>query len=772
MTTQNLNVWSLLKRSFLSAACIAFSAEALAGGPGTPTIDGIKYSLNASDHIATVNGYDSSTPMNVIIIPDSVKFDDKWYKVTDVADGAFKENENLKSIGIPSSVNKIGKGVFESCINLDSIKIFRLEPEGLTFDNEAFPEGATIYVPANTRLKYEAEFPDCTCTFKEFMPKSIVVDDVVYSVISDSTVSLVHLNNCKTIENFEIEDTVVYGDFKFVITEFAAGALNKCTELKTAKIPNTVIKIGEAAFIDCSSLTSVEIPNSVKSIGTSAFLDCKNLKNIDLPDSLVEISQSTFNGCSSLVSVDLPNSLIKIGQSAFINCSSLTSVELPNSLVEIASSAFVNCSSLDSVKIPNSVTKIESSAFAQCSNLAYVEIPNSVKQIEPYVFGGCSKIKDFLVKQSNPENISCAALGFDLNRVTLYVPYGSKSKYENMEPWENFGKIVDSTFFEAEIFDKNSFDFEEWRTKSTIGYVTPDTKLTDNKFAVVLDTVEADFDITKSKNVIWNVNGEYKADSIVIQDALSMTLPSDADGYGYSFHVNAFCYDRIPASDTVTFVSPVPVPADKLNGTAYAFDGFDESNLSLHFSKVTDDILADNTPYVVVVADKNKRLIEDIVDVEWNKKEDYGKYIFSVIEPTSVLVDHVGNLGGHIIYVPAGAGTVDFIFNNGKLCQADTISFRPFRTLISIEEQAYNDLIAQPEGAKRPSSRPHTFGISFDDNTTGVVMIENNQVVSGVVTVYDALGRVVRANVESTTCLQGLNPGVYVVNGQKFIVKE
>lgn len=770
MTTQNLNVWSLLKRSFLSAACIAFSAEALAGVLGTQTIDGIKYSLNASDDIATVIGYDSSTPTNVII-PDSFEYNFEWYKVTEIAEGAFKGNENLTSIRIPSTVTKIGKGVFESCENLDSIKISRMEPEGLSFDEESFSEGATIYVPVKTRPKYEAEFPGYT--FKEFLPyKSIVVDDVVYSVISDSTVSLVHLNNCKTIENFEIEDTVVYGDFKFVITEFAAGALNKCENLKTAKVPNSVVKIGLSAFIDCSSLTSVEIPNSVKSIGTSAFLGCKNLKNIDLPDSLVEISQSAFNGCSSLVSVKVPSTVIKIGTYAFINCSSLTSVELPNSLVEIDTSAFVNCSSLDSVKIPNSVTKIESSAFAQCSNLAYVEIPNSVKQIEPYVFGGCSKIKDFLMKQSNPENISCDALGFDLSRVTLYVPYGSKSKYENMEPWKSFGKIVDSTFFEAEIFDKNSFDLEKWGAKSTIGYVTPDTKLTDNKFAVVLDTIEADFDITKSKNVIWNVNGEYKADSIVIQDALSMTLPSDADGYGYSFHVNAFCYDRIPASDTVTFVSPVPVPADKLNGTAYVFDGFDESNLSLHFSKVTDEILADNTPYVVVVADKNKRLIEDIVDVEWNKKEDYGKYIFSVIEPTSVLVDHVGNLGGHIIYVPADAGIVDFIFNNGKLCQADTISFRPFRTLISIEEQNYNDLIAQPEGAKRPSSRPHTFGISFDDNTTGVVMIENNQVVSGVVTVYDALGRVVRANVESTTCLQGLNPGVYVVNGQKFIVKE
>lgn len=213
------------------------------------------------------------------------------------------------------------------------------------------------------------------------------------------------------------------------------------------------------------------------------------------------------------------------------------------------------------------------------------------------------------------------------------------------------------------------------------------------------------------------------------------------------FLVDTFVYNRVPTSDIVTFCLPVDIPTEKVNGDVYVFDGYKDS--TLHFSKVEDGVLTTSTPYVVKNVDKSKNLIDEIYQ---------GTFLYNL--ENNVLVRdnmmHFGNL--------FNADTVlngnSYVYNNGKFCQFDSVSIRPFRTFFQFIEEP------------SPSPRPRAFSVSFDDNTTGVMMIEEDKVVSDIVTVYDALGRVVRANVESATCFEGLSAGVYVVNGQKFIVKE
>lgn len=43
---------------------------------------------------------------------------------------------------------------------------------------------------------------------------------------------------------------------------------------------------------------------------------------------------------------------------------------------------------------------------------------------------------------------------------------------------------------------------------------------------------------------------------------------------------------------------------------------------------------------------------------------------------------------------------------------------------------------------------------------------------NGKVNIYDLLGRAVRLNVEADHCLEGLRPGVYMVNGKKIVVEN
>lgn len=58
-----------------------------------------------------------------VVIPATVKISGKNYKVTSIANNAFKNNKKLKKVTIGVNVNKIGKAAFKGCKNLKSIII-------------------------------------------------------------------------------------------------------------------------------------------------------------------------------------------------------------------------------------------------------------------------------------------------------------------------------------------------------------------------------------------------------------------------------------------------------------------------------------------------------------------------------------------------------------------------------------------------------------------------------------------------------------------------
>ncbi|SDB69245.1 YDG domain-containing protein [Butyrivibrio sp. INlla16] len=56
-------------------------------------------------------------------VPESITVDNKEYKVTEIAAGAFKGNKKLKKITIGKNIEKIGSKAFYKCKNLKSVKI-------------------------------------------------------------------------------------------------------------------------------------------------------------------------------------------------------------------------------------------------------------------------------------------------------------------------------------------------------------------------------------------------------------------------------------------------------------------------------------------------------------------------------------------------------------------------------------------------------------------------------------------------------------------------
>ena len=153
--------------------------------------------------------------------------------------------------------------------------------------------------------------------------------------------------------------------------------------------------------------------------------------------------------CSGLTTVTIPNSVTSIGASDFSFCSGLTMVTIPNSVTSIGEFAFQYCSDLTSVTIPNSVTSIGRGVFFECSSLTSVTIPNSVTSIGEFAFRGCTGLTSVISLIEEPFEINANTFynwvgdHDDFTTATLYVPAGTKEKYESTPAWNKFANIVE-----------------------------------------------------------------------------------------------------------------------------------------------------------------------------------------------------------------------------------------------------------------------------------------------------------------------------------------
>ena len=163
-------------------------------------------------------------------------------------------------------------------------------------------------------------------------------------------------------------------------------------------------------------IKTFKIPDSVKTIGYDAFRCCNQLKHVIFPRALNRIQTSAFWGCNSLMEVDLPDGVEYISEEAFMDCKSLKHVKLSKRLKQIGDNAFRGCDNLGSLSIPQSVYHIGSGSLPQ-------------------------HLKELHVGYKDPQKAHLYYYPLIEEETILYVPKGTKEKYQQHEIWEDFLNI-------------------------------------------------------------------------------------------------------------------------------------------------------------------------------------------------------------------------------------------------------------------------------------------------------------------------------------------
>lgn len=164
------------------------------------------------------------------------------------------------------------------------------------------------------------------------------------------------------------------------------------------------VVIGDGVLIKYKGASSeVTIPYGVKYI-SNAFVKENELsvdiRSVKMPDSVVEIGSYAFYACRFLRSVKFSNAVKVIDDGAFESSGLQNEIEIPSSVETIGRNSFADCAELYGIKLSSQLKKIGDNAFSY-SNISYVSIPAAVEQIGYNPFEGCGVLNRIDVNTDN-----------------------------------------------------------------------------------------------------------------------------------------------------------------------------------------------------------------------------------------------------------------------------------------------------------------------------------------------------------------------------------
>lgn len=281
--------------------------------------------------------------------------------------GAFRGQNGIQSLTLPSTLTTIGDNAFEYCRGLEEI-IFS-------------DQGLLTFIG-------KSAFDKCISLQSVNLPEGLYALGS-YAFAGNSSLKSVNLPS--TLEY--IGDHAFYQNFRLEtvtgIPGFTPGTYNNvdytgaymfadCTSLSTVTFRNDFTTLPEFMFQETTSLTSVEFPAGITALTTyspsttSSFkpFNKSGLTEVILND-VAELPEGIFSGAASLQTADL-SKVTEVGESAFSGCD-LLEVYLPV-VTTIGDDAFKDNASLTKVTLNDTLRQIGESAFSGCTSLATADV--------------------------------------------------------------------------------------------------------------------------------------------------------------------------------------------------------------------------------------------------------------------------------------------------------------------------------------------------------------------------------------------------------------
>lgn len=189
-----------------------------------------------------------------------------------------------------------------------------------------------------------------------------------------------------------------------------------------------------------------------------------------------------------------------------------------------------------------------------------------------------------------------------------------------------------------------------------------------------------------------------------------------------------------------SFVLPFAMNTADVDGKVYKFNAVNGDNVN--FTEVTGQLEA-NVPYLIVANSANpfSTALANGVQIAATPEK------MEVTASNAPGFAHIGSY--NTTKVTSTAEATYYGYTGGKFVKANTGTLNPFRTLI-----------------KATGTTATQFSLKLDGEVTGIIGVNTEL---GKVDVYNLEGKLVRSQVEAATALQGLEKGVYVINGKKVM---
>ena len=343
--------------------------------------------------------------------------------VTVIKENAFQKNATMKSISIPSTIEVIGVGAFETVYYLENIDIREIEGtinliyssyDGALIKNDL----GTIYLEFVPRMKAGTfTIPEGVSSIRNkafqdtpLIEKVIISKDVT-SIAEQAFFNCAKLTEIEFIGGGEKELTI------------ADGAFTNTPVLKTIKFPARLANISISTLDAVTTLEEIFVEDGGKNYGSTNGILTNGAKDtllyapplwegeLTIPVGVTAIGANAFAGREGITSVTIPFWVTSIGNNAFANTTNLASVTIEGGKFEdltIGEYAFANSKALTTLVINGGSSMddgaliIGAYAFANNAKLATPTIAENANltTIGAYAFSGCSAISEVVIQKT------------------------------------------------------------------------------------------------------------------------------------------------------------------------------------------------------------------------------------------------------------------------------------------------------------------------------------------------------------------------------------